>query len=71
MAYTPPKIKKNHKGLLHKDTGTPAGQKIPLAKVEKAAHSKNPKVRKRAVFDLNFAHPGSEPLPVAHTSKHH
>lgn len=46
-------IKKSHKGLLHKDTGTPAGKKIPASKLKKALHSKDPAVRKRAVFAQN------------------
>lgn len=35
-------------GALHKATGTPKGQKIPTAKLEKAENSKSPKVRKEA-----------------------
>lgn len=46
-------IKASHKGLLHKDTGTPAGQPIPEDKLEQAAASKNPKIRRRAVFAEN------------------
>lgn len=46
-------IKESHKGLLHKDTGTAKGKKIPEAKLEKAAHSSDPKVKKRAVFAEN------------------
>jgi hypothetical protein len=46
-------IKKGHEGLLHKDTGTPKDEKIPAAKVEKAAHSSDPAVKKRAVFAEN------------------
>ena len=47
------KIKPSHKGLLHKNTGTPAGQKIPAAKVAAAKNSPDPAVRKRAVFAAN------------------
>lgn len=47
------KIKPSNKGLLHKDTGTPAGKKIPAAKIEAAEDSPDPKVRKRAVFAEN------------------
>lgn len=47
------KIKASHKGMLHKDTKTPAGEKIPADKLEKAAHSKDKAVRKRAVFAEN------------------
>lgn len=50
------KIKKSHKGLLHKETGTPKGKKIPEKKIIKAEHSKNPKERKRAVFAENAKH---------------
>lgn len=46
-------IKASHKGLLHEDTGTPKGKKIPADKIEKAAHSKDAAVRKRAVFAEN------------------
>ncbi len=47
------KIKKSHKGLLHRDTGTPQGEKIPASKLIKAEHSKDPAVRRRAVFAEN------------------
>jgi len=50
------KIKPSHRGLLHKETGTPMGQKIPKSKIAKAAKSKNPAERKRAVFAENFGH---------------
>lgn len=51
-----PMIKPSHRGLLHKDTGTPMGQKIPQAKIEKALHSSSSAVRKRANFARNFGH---------------
>jgi len=35
-------------GALHKELGVPKGKKIPEAKLEKAEHSDNPKLRKRA-----------------------
>lgn len=47
------KIKPSHKGLLHKNLSVKQGQKIPSAKLAKAAHSKNPAVKKRAVFAEN------------------
>lgn len=47
------KIKKSHEGKLHKALGVPAGQPIPLGKIEKAAHSKSPSLRKEAQFALN------------------
>lgn len=39
-----------HPGALHKDLGVPEGKNIPAKKLEKATHSKNPTVKKRAVF---------------------
>ncbi len=47
------KIKPSHKGLLHKKLGVPQGDPIPVAKLEKAAHSKSPALRKEAQFALN------------------
>jgi hypothetical protein len=38
------------KGALHKSLHVPEGEKIPEKKLEKAEHSKNPKLRKRAVL---------------------
>ena len=46
-------IKASHKGLLHKNLGVAKGKKISSAKIEKATHSKNPAVKKRAVFAKN------------------
>lgn len=37
-----------NKGALHKALDVPMGKKIPEAKLEKAANSKNPTMRKRA-----------------------
>ena len=39
-----------HPGALHKELGVPKGKKIPESKLKKAEHSKNPKLRKRAVL---------------------
>lgn len=36
------------KGALHKDLGVKEGKKIPEKKLEKAEHSKNPTIKKRA-----------------------
>lgn len=47
------KIKKSHKGLLHKDLGVAAGKKIPKSKIKKAANSSDAAVKKRAVFAEN------------------
>lgn len=45
-------IQKAHikKGALHKELGVKEGKKIPESKLKKAEHSKNPKLRKRAVL---------------------
>ena len=37
-----------HKGALHRELGVPEGQKIPAKKLEKATHSDNPKLARRA-----------------------
>ena len=37
-----------HPGALHRQLKVPMGQNIPEAKLEKAEHSKNPILRKRA-----------------------
>lgn len=50
------RIKKSHEGKLHKALGVPAGQTIPLGKIERAAHSKSPSLRKEAQFALNARH---------------
>lgn len=36
------------KGALHRELHVPTGEKIPAKKLSKAAHSKNPLLRKRA-----------------------
>lgn len=38
------------KGALHKELGVPADKKIPVKKLEKATHSKNPTLKRRAVL---------------------
>lgn len=43
-------IKKSHRGLLHKKLNVPQGKKIPQAKIDKAAKSKSPALRKEADF---------------------
>ena len=45
-------IQKMHmkKGALRKELGVKEDKKIPEKKLEKAEHSKNPKLRKRAVL---------------------
>lgn len=37
-----------HSGALHEELGVPKGEKIPKSKIEKASHSSNPTLRKRA-----------------------
>lgn len=37
-----------HPGALHRELHVPQGKKIPAKKLEKAEHSKNPKLRERA-----------------------
>jgi len=37
-----------HPGALHKELHVPEGEKIPEAKLNKVAHSDNPKLAKRA-----------------------
>lgn len=51
-------IQKMHmkKGALHKSLGVPKGQKIPEAKLEKAEHSKNPKLARRARLAETLKH---------------
>lgn len=46
-------IKPSHEGRLHKALGVPEGQKIPVSKLDAAAHSKSPALRKEAQFALN------------------
>lgn len=50
------------KGALHKQLGVPQNQKIPVSRLEAAAESHNPLLRKRAHFALNarqFKHSGA------------
>ena len=42
------------KGALRKELKVKTGYKIPLSKLKKAAHSSNPKLKKRAVLALTF-----------------
>lgn len=39
-----------HKGALHRELHVPEGEKIPEKKLEKAAHSKNPRMRRQAAL---------------------
>jgi len=49
----PIKIKKSHKGLLHKDLGVPQGTKIPKSKLE-IHKDDSPALKKRKNFALEF-----------------
>ncbi len=51
-------IQKMHmkKGALHEELGVKKGQKIPEKKLEKAEHSKNPTLRKRANLAETLKH---------------
>lgn len=42
--------KKASKGSLHKSLHVKEGEKIPAAKIDKASHSKNPTLKKKAVL---------------------
>ena len=44
------------KGALHKEMHVPMGKKIPMSKLKKAEHSKNPKLRKRAHLAETLKH---------------
>jgi len=50
-----------HKGDLHKALHVAQGEKIPKAKIDKATHSKNPKLRHMAQFAKNVAMEGTCP----------
>lgn len=50
------RIKPAHEGLLHKDLGVGQSKHIPAGKLAKAEHSRDPAVRKRAVFAENAKH---------------
>ena len=41
------------KGALHRSLGVPQGKKIPASKLEKATHSKDPLIKKRAIWAEN------------------
>lgn len=53
MAKSGIHIKPSHKGLLHKELGVKAGEKIPASKLAKAKNSSDPAERKRATFAEN------------------
>ena len=41
-------------GALHKELGIPESKKIPMKTIDKAAHSKNPLIKKRAILAKTF-----------------
>lgn len=43
-----------HPGALRRELHVKAGKKIPASKLEKATHSKNPTLKKRAVLAETF-----------------
>jgi hypothetical protein len=43
-----------HPGALHRELHVKPGEKIPARKLAKAAHSKNPKLRRRATLARTF-----------------
>lgn len=47
------RIKKRHKGLLHKKLGVPQGKPIPPGKLAEALHSKSESLRSEAQFAKN------------------
>jgi hypothetical protein len=51
-----------HKGALHKELHVPEKQKIPVSKLHRAADSKNPLERKRAILaeTLKGMHKGGD-----------
>lgn len=46
-------INPSHAGRLHKDLGVAPGKKLTQAQIDKAKHSSDPAVRKRATFADN------------------
>lgn len=52
MKTNPIRIKKSHKGMLHRALGVPAGNTIPRAKLSEAMKSSNPHMRKMANFAI-------------------
>ena len=56
MSRKPIRIKKSHRGLLHKDLGVPQGQPIPGARLADAMKTASPAEKKRIVFAQNAKH---------------
>lgn len=53
MGRKPIRIKKSHRGLLHKDMGIPQDQPIPGARLAAAMKTASPAEKKRLVFAEN------------------
>lgn len=49
-------INPSHEGELHQELHIADGKPIPADKLEQAAHSSNPKLKKQAVFAENAKH---------------
>ena len=49
-------IKPSHKGKLHRALGIAPGARIPERRLEQAAHSRSPALRREAQFALNARH---------------
>jgi hypothetical protein len=45
-----------HPGALHRDLHVPEGEKIPEKKIQRAEHSSNPKIAKRAHLAETLKH---------------
>lgn len=66
-----PMIKKSRRGLLHKKLGVKPDEKIGVAKLEKAAHSKSPDERREADFALNMNGHAKAPEKAHKAAKKH
>ena len=58
------------KGKLHRELGIPEGEKIPASRLESAAHSGNPEVKRdaiRAQTMKKWHHGGSRRMPYSHS----
>jgi hypothetical protein len=47
-------VKPSHRGLLREKLHVPEGKNISMSKLDKAAHSKNPTLKKEAVLAETF-----------------
>jgi hypothetical protein len=53
-------IAPSKRGQLHRDLGVAAGHHIPMSKLMQAKRSRDPAIRKRANFAINFGHHGEK-----------